>query len=1180
MDFVPKSFVRLSHRVAQWSAERMPRRRLRKWRYVSPRRHLIGLILLSALLGGIYGYWKLTNEASVRRMAGKYLQDLTGARVTVGEAHFDMFGGIRLGNINAYICTTDKSPFFRAPEVVLRHNPWSLLRGKLEITEVVLLNPEIIDEYNAETKTHAYQGMLADRRTGVPGGSLPTMTALHALYRRVTIGGDLQAEGEPTVGDASFVPTSDNIRYEIYLRQPDARIREPDRGQWIINMITGEIEYMSLVASTETFGQLSGWFDDLRDQYQISGKLRVVGGTQSETQGPMELELINISMTLPPEQGGLTVNNVRGKITFKADAEGAYNDAEFHDVTGTIAQSKGGTLTLSGHAGRSGEVTSFDVSMEVRELIVPETNPATGALGDIVESIFAEYKPQGAIDATLHAAKGTDGKLSYSGEVRPVGMAVTYKHFPAPVRDVAGVIRFDDKLGVHDIDLTGLRGGSVVNIKGSAARADGLWAYDITLNGINSPFDAATRDALPEDYAKVWDALAPSGAASVLVHATRDDQGQRDLSVELILNGWASITYEGFPYRIEDLLGRATLDSRGVHIDRSSRITGGNGAMRCRIYGDITDVGKPSAVVDLTIDVTRLPLDEQLLAALPANIAEVARDMELAGLATNVRARVVDSEETPLDFNIQASVADVSFRLDELPQAITDGVGEISIEPGRIIVKKLAAAHGPTRVVISGQMFVNEDHIGVDVNVEAPEVNVDEQLLAMLPEEVQSLTRKFAPAGRMGVSIWLQQNLPDTPADDYRVVLTPKGMALRYEGFPYTLPGVRGKVVVTPGRAELTDLTARAGDMFVTINGVIDHSSGLSGKGLSLTARNMPMDEEFLAAIPSDLRALAGRFRPGGTCDIDISRLDFRRAAPTPDQPHPQLLWYAEGSFGMADAVVSLGLSDKAMSGQLTGKLARNEDGLAIKGDLHFDSIHIGDRELTDVDCQITKAYSSTMLHLDNFIGHTHGGKLIDGFAEIDLSDPLEYGIQMSVENVDLNDLLNAGVAEGEDRNNITGLLTGRLELIAVADDPTSRRASGVLLISDAAMVRMPVVLGMMNVMSVELPGDAMFTQGILLYSLNGNTLVFEEIHLTGPTRGLLGSGTMDMQTEQLALTFLAGPPDEMPRLLGLEELLEHVVSEIVEIQITGTLSDPITSTVPFSGAEDVLNKLLRPVEE
>jgi len=927
-----------------------------------------------------------------------------------------------------------------------------------------------------------------------------------------------------------------------------------------------------------------GKFAQWEEEYQITGRFKYSSDDNEQANGVWEFKLVDASMLLPTDEGGLAVEDVCMPATYVVDEEAGRQTLIFHDVTGRLPQCGDGAFTLNGQVELGGEAPTFDVDIVVENMSVPQANPASGAVGETIDSLLAEYDPKGAMDVALHLARNAEGEVTYSGTIRPLGMSVTHKHFPVLVTDVTGEIHCDES-GEYDVDLSGRRGGGEVTVRGGARRGPRVWMYDLMINTVNSPFDEDTRNALPERFAAVWDSLHPTGRANARVHISRDEQERRGLAVELDLNGQAGITYDRFPYRLENLLGRVAISSGLVHIDRAAPVTGGNGETRCTIHGDITDIGEPSAMADLNIDIWRLTLDEQLVAALPARAAEVIDSVGLTCSAPRVQVRIVDTPESPLDFSVRAGVTDVEFTLGQLPLPITKGTGEITIEPGRVIVKHLRAAHGRTTVNISGQVFINEDSIGYDVNVDAPAMEVDEELLAMLPADVQNISRQFSPAGPMGVSIWLQRNVPGAPAGDYRAVLTPQGMDIRYEGFPYPLTGVSGAVVVTPGRAELIGLTAREGDMSVRVDGTIEYGDGLRGRELSVKARNVPIDEDLLAAVPSDIAALARRFTPGGVCSMDIDRLEFRRAAPSKQEggsadADGPLLWYAEGALGVTDAVVSLGLSDKALSGRLVGKLGRNEDGLAIKGDLLFDSIHIGQRELTDVECQITKAYSSTMLHLDDFIGHTHGGRVSGGFAEIDLTDPLAYGIRLSVENVDLNDLLNAGVTEDAERSDITGRLSGRIELIATADDPETRRASGVLLIEKANMVRMPVLLGMMNVVTLQLPGDAMFTEGVMSYRLNGNTLVFEEIHLIGPTLGIVGSGTMDMQTEQLDLAFLGGPPTQVPRLGGLEEILEHVVREIVEIQITGTLSEPVTRTVPLRGIEDVIDKLLRPGEE
>jgi len=1140
------------------------------------------MLVLSLLLGTIYGYWALTNDAAIRRMARAYLRDLTGAHVALGEAHFELFGGIQLGNVSAYISPTDKEPFFRAPKIILRHQPWSLLRGKLYTVEVVLMEPEIVNEHNVEKDTYAFQALFHAGTRRHLTGELPTIRVQNALYRQLEITDNIRAENPIIRCDASFVPTEDNASYKIYIQGTDQGAKEPDRLSAVLNTTTGQLEHVDVVASTESIGRiLSGQFAKWHDEYRIAGYLRGKRSTQNNTPGKLELELIDVSMALPPEQGGLILSNIRGVMIFTADAEGQYNNVVFNDVTGRMPQCNEGAFTLNGSAELIDGALIFNADVEAKGLSIPRDNPATAEIGKVIDSIIEEYHPEGEMEVAVHAERKTNGELIYSGVFQPRGLKVLYKHFAAPVNNVTGDIHFS-QAGVHKIDLTGLRGQGKVSIRGNAHRAERVWAYDVMVDCVNAPFDGYTHDALPPRFKSVWDALSPEGSAIARVHAKRDDQAQRQIVVELELNGRAAITYDRFPYRLENLIGRILIEGDHVSIDRDMPVTGGNGQTRCTIYGDLIDIGKPSAMVDLSIDIWRMTLDEQLLAALPERALEAIDSVDLKFSAWRATARVVHMEDRPLDFSIRASVTDVAFNVPQFSSPVTKGTGEVTIEPDRAIIKQLAANCARTPVNLSGQVFINADNVGVDINIDAPQIAVDEEFLSALPPDLQRRCQRFAPEGRVGASLWLLRNAPGVEkTTDYRLVLSPQDMQVCYEAFPYPFVGLSGTIVLTPDLVELINLTTRDGEMYASINGMIEYGSGLHGRDLSLTAKNVPIDEDLLAAVPEDLAALSKRFSQGGVCNMDISRLDFLRVPrPEGQADDPPLLWYAEGTIGVADAVISLGLGEKSMSGHVTGVVGRNEAGLAIQGEVQLDRIHIGQRELTDLQCKISKAYASSMLHLDDFVGQTHGGRVSEGFAEIDLADPLQYGIRLSVEDVDLNNLLNADVADEAKLSDMTGKLTGRLELIAVADDPDSRRASGVLLVSKASMVRMPVLLGMMHLFTLQLPGNSVFSDGVISYRLNGNTLTFEEIHLVGPTLGIVGSGTMDMESEELKLTFLAGPPGEVPSLLALDELLEHVVREIVEIQVTGTLSAPDMHTVPLRGVDDVITRLLRPGEE
>jgi len=67
------------------------------------------------------------------------------------------------------------------------------------------------------------------------------------------------------------------------------------------------------------------------------------------------------------------------------------------------------------------------------------------------------------------------------------------------------------------------------------------------------------------------------------------------------------------------------------------------------------------------------------------------------------------------------------------------------------------------------------------------------------------------------------------------------------------------------------------------------------------------------------------------------------------------------------------------------------------------------------------------------------------------------------------------------------------------------------------------------------------------------------------------------MKTEMLDLKFLSGPPQKLPRLGGLSELLEGFARELAEIHIDGTLAKPRMRTMPLRSLDRLIRDLLNP---
>ncbi len=1154
-------------KVSRELASLFPHFKRRRWRYVSTGRHMRGLLVLVGLLLVLHVFWIATNAASIRKRAINYLEELTGVHVTVGEASFDFFKGVRLKDIRIFLSETDTEPFFEAPELVLVHRPGALLMGRFEPVEVVLIEPKVIVEYDSRTKRYAFQDAFNTEGSGAFSGVLPRITIHRAEFVSKEWSSVGLTKSEPTFWDVKFVP--EGAMYRILIDQREVAIKTAPE-ELVLDVRTGEIEVVRVTVTESSVRALPPQYARRLEEYgaMLEGSVR-----RDEETGDLVFGIENGSLLLPPEQGGLALEKIRGRLRIVEDESGSVMMLE--DVTGQIANSSGAQFKLAGQTRRVNDQWTFDIALDMKGFVIPDPNPATGWLGSLLNSLIDEYQPEGPMDIAVHVIGDAEGKVTYSGVITPRDATVCYKHFPVMVTDVDGMIAFNET-GVEQVLLRGLANDAMVEITGAARRETGFWSYDVEVRCTDVPFDDETREALPRRFDRVWQELSPEGKVSVYVHATRDDTGEKDLDIVLNLRNKASVTYAGFPYRLESLFGSVTIHGDEVIIGGDVPVIATRGPTRVEIDGVVTGL-KEGLAVDLDIQAYRLEIDEEFLAALPDQTAARIREAKFIGQAQRASARVIHTDGHT-DYNVQANLADVSFQVPEFPLQIRDARADVTVTRERLFIKRLTGYHGQSPLTLSGQVMLGDDPAGVDLQVTSARFDANDDLAQALPESIRTVYEMFHPQGQAAMAVRFRRHMPDQEPDevDYRLEIHPKNMQLQYDPFPYKFDNVTGEIVITPGQVRLTNITSVEEDMTARLNGDIHFGQTIGGRRLTLRIEDAPIDEEFLAAMPDELAPLVGQVEAGGICTVDLVRLDFEKAAPTEENPEPLLQWFAQGTIRVDGAQVRLGMDAKTLDGTLQGMAGRNERGLAIKADMLLDRIAIGEREITDITATVRKSYTGNVMHIDDLVGYVHGGRMA-GFAEILLDDPLEYGVNLAMEEVDLNDLFNAGIDDEADRVDIEGKLSGTVELVATSGDVSERRASGLLRVTEGSMVKMPVMLGMMHVLTLQLPGDTVFTDAVMTYHLQGEKLVFEEIDLLGPTLGAVGSGTLDLGTDQLNILFLAGPPGESPRLLGLEEFVENIVREVAEIQITGTLSNPQTRSVPLRGVDEALNRLLHP---
>lgn len=164
------------------------------------------------------------------------------------------------------------------------------------------------------------------------------------------------------------------------------------------------------------------------------------------------------------------------------------------------------------------------------------------------------------------------------------------------------------------------------------------------------------------------------------------------------------------------------------------------------------------------------------------------------------------------------------------------------------------------------------DPVMPNLNVEALNVPIDENLLNALPPTERGWLRKAALEGRVDIVGRVFRDPPGTPkAQD-----TNFGLALRLhdariyrdsEGPAAT--DLNGDLYLVPGRLDLKSITGRRGDAQLHFTGYADWET--PDVQLQLTARNLLLNRPLREILPSAAQESWAQQKPQGTADVDLN---------------------------------------------------------------------------------------------------------------------------------------------------------------------------------------------------------------------------------------------------------------------------------------------------------------------
>jgi hypothetical protein len=274
---------------------------------------------------------------------------------------------------------------------------------------------------------------------------------------------------------------------------------------------------------------------------------------------------------------------------------------------------------------------------------------------------------------------------------------------------------------------------------------------------------------------------------------------------------------------------------------------------------------------ELDVTCEHVPVNHELFTYLPADLQEYEKDYSPSGFLTVTHTfRKEESGRWHKRWLLTAENMQASYRLFPYVVERITGTADITYdnELQPLVKLDLRGYTGDRPVTLKGAIHAAPAHSGVEIDIEAEKVPLDQKLLKALPELSQRIVRQFLPeksrkdgAGfrPMGVGDFKVVLRRRRGADEFNrwFYITFHDAALRYDVFPYPLEEVSGVLELHPDHWEAKDFRGTHHGGEISFSG---RSCPMPGAAsvcerpewvrVELHGRNIRLDDpDFLAAL-------------------------------------------------------------------------------------------------------------------------------------------------------------------------------------------------------------------------------------------------------------------------------------------------------------------------------------------
>jgi hypothetical protein len=610
-----------------------------------------------------------------------------------------------------------------------------------------------------------------------------------------------------------------------------------------------------------------------------------------------------------------------------------------------------------------------------------------------------------------------------------------------------------------------------------------------------------------------------------------------------------------FPYFLEHVTGKlairegfvdiigATMKRKDASLTIEGRVTwragvGGRPLEPGEIEGHVTP-----ARPDLKITARNVPVDKDLLAALPADRREWLTKAGLTG-ALDIDGRVwrPGPNADPAIAHSEAG-SEMTHAFDivlkngtiwptEGTFAVSNLLGHLRLLPDRLTINDMTGKRGVGDLSGRGEVSWPQNKPNIFFSGTATKLALDRTLYNILPAGAQTAWDAVKPEGvvdldlsyrgAVGVMAPTQPTIGSTgdspspsgtsPVRNLDLIIHPVKLAATVQAVPYRLDDITGTVRLSSGKVQLTDLVGKHGDGTIRISG-----SGAADKtdwDLRLSAEKIKVDDAFRKALPGGLASVVEGLKLNGMIGFEFPKLTGPRRGSQPlstsqiksstTTPSTPLDVDFNVKLAMNDASIDVGVPDDRHSREHgIGRHVRGSKLAALAGPLDLSSTVIAGRRAEDVHAEFFKPDEpGRPAHRQDHRPPRRRRHLGARRSRLPrrrrLALPHEpHAPQRRTCATSRASPIRTSPAKFPPASTWKGSWSRH------QDPPRPRRRQ----VTGKEMYKIPLVLGLLQITNLSLPLTSPFTNAGTRYTVDGNAVTFESIELRGNDMLMSGSG-------------------------------------------------------------------------